>query len=125
MNESFRNTQNLKDFVSKLHNETGYGTSLGESEMAEGADKSRKRSNTFGPSTSGKPGQPDPHIYNLPEEQLEDNVTDTNPPIVPSEDQVKSPKTKTPSAKNPKTPVQNKNTLNANATDFVPEKEPG
>src|SRR5712692_3382148 len=128
MNESFRNTQNLKEFVSKLHNETGYGTSLGKSEMAENTDKTRKRSNTFGPSTSGtsgKPGQLDPHIYNLAEEQLEDNVTNTNPPIATSEDQVKSPKAKTPSAKNPKTPVQNKTTLNANATDFVPETEPG
>src|SRR6266851_3359780 len=127
MNESFRNTQNLKDFVNKLHNETGYGTSLGESEMAESADKTRKRSNTFGPSTSGtsgKPGQPDPQLYNLAEEQLEENVTNANPPINTSRSQTKSPKA-TPNANKPKTPVQNKTTLNAKATDFVPETEPG
>ena len=108
MNKSFTNTQSLKDFLQNTE-DTGYDTSIGDSQISH-----RRRSNAFGPGTSGHPVRS--NISTVEEEELEQS--NQNPPV--STDQ---PQPEDANA-NQSQPVQSKSTLNAEAEEFTPEKEP-
>src|SRR5882762_1212657 len=106
MNESFTNTQSLKDFLQNTE-DTGYDTSIGDSQMSH-----RRRSNAFGPGTVGHPVRN--NISTVEEEELEQS--NQNPPISTDQSQPQDANA------NKSQPVQNKSTLNAEAKDFTPEK---